>query len=124
MDIESFRDYCLTRPGAEECFPFGDDVLVYKILGKVFTYAALTPRDGVFIANMKCDTEYSAELMERYAGICFGYHSDKKYWITVTLESDVPDELIRHLIDHSIEEVVRNMSRKQQEAYRLRYGNR
>ena len=62
--------------------------------------------------------------MERYAGICFGYHSDKKYWITVTLESDVPDELICRLIDHSIEEVVRKMPRKQQEAYRLRYGNR
>ena len=73
--------------------------------------------DGRFIANMKCDTEWSAELIEHYSGITFGYHSDKKYWITVELESDLPDELIMRLISHSVEEVVRKMPKKMQKAY-------
>ena len=118
MNIEEYRDYCVGLKGAEECFPFGYDTLVYKVLGKMFTYAGLEPRDGRFIANMKCDTEWSAELMERYSGITFGYHSDKKYWITVELESDVPDELIRRLISHSIDEVVKKMPKKAQRFYR------
>lgn len=117
MNIEEYRDYCVGLKGAEECFPFGSDTLVYKVLGKMFTYAGLEPKDGRFIANMKCDTEWSAELMEHYSGITFGYHSDKKYWITVELESDLPDELIMRLISHSVEEVVRKMPKKMQKAY-------
>ncbi len=118
MNIEDFRNHCLAVKGAVECFPFGDDTLVYKVMGKVFTYAGLTPRDGRFIANMKCDPERSAALRERYEGIFFGPHSDKKYWITVALESDVPDRLIAELLLHSVDEVVRKLPRKAREAYR------
>lgn len=117
MNIEEYRDYCLSVKGSEECFPFGDDTLVYKVLGKVYTYAGLNPKDGRFIANMKCDTAWSAELMERYSGITFGYHSDKKYWITVELESDVPDELVKRLISHSVDEVVKKMPKSKQRLY-------
>lgn len=121
MNIEDFRNHCLAVKGAVEYFPFGDDVLVYKVMGKVFTYAGLTPRDGRFIANMKCDPERSAELRERYEGIFFGPHSDKKYWITVALESDVPDRLIAELLLHSVDEVVRKLPRKTREAYRQQF---
>lgn len=117
MNIEQFRDFCLTVKGAEECFPFGSDVLVYKIMGKMFTYCGLEPNDGCFIANMKCSTERSAELMEQYDGIFFGRHSDRKYWITVALDSDVPDSLICELILHSVEEVVKKMPKKMQREY-------
>ena len=77
MNIEEYRDYCLGVKGAEECFPFGSDTLVYKVLGKMFTYAGLAPTDGRFIANMKGATEWSAELMGHYSGMTFGYPSDK-----------------------------------------------
>jgi predicted DNA-binding protein (MmcQ/YjbR family) len=66
---------------------------------------------------MKCDPDKSAELMERYNGIWFGPYSDKKHWITVYLESDVPDELIKELIDHSIEQVIAKLSKKKQQEY-------
>ncbi len=55
--------------------------------------------------------------MERYNGIWFGPYSDKKHWITVYLESDVPDELIKELIDHSIEQVIAKLSKKKQQEY-------
>lgn len=117
MNIEEFREYCLTIKGATECFPFDENTLVFKVMGKVITYAPLAPREGRFWANMKCDTEKSAELMEQYDGILFGCHSDKKYWITVYLESDVPDKLIKELINHSVEEVIKKLPRKQRDEY-------
>ena len=83
----------------------------------MFTYCGLEPKDGCIIANMKCSTEHSAELMERYDGIFFGRHSDRKYWITVALDSDVPDSLICELILHSVEEVVKKMPKKMQREY-------
>ena len=84
----------------------------------MFAYASLRPKDGRFFTNIKCDTEKSAMLMEHYEGIEFGYYSDKKYWISVYLESDVPDKLIKELIMHSVDEVIKKFSKKKQEEYR------
>lgn len=118
MDIEQFREYCLSVKGAEECMPFNDRILVYKVMGKMFTFASLQPKDGHIRANMKCDPEKSAELREQYTGISFGFYSDKKYWITIRLESDVPNTLIRELIRHSVAEVIRKLPKNKQAAYR------
>ena len=112
MNIEEYRDYCLSIEGATECTPFGEYTLVYKVMGKMFTFAPLRPKDGRFWADMKCDPEKSVELMEAYNDIYFGSYSDKKYWITVNLEGDVPDKLIKELIDHSVEEVIKKLFKK------------
>ncbi len=117
MNIEEFREYCLSVNGATESFPFDEHTLVYKVMEKVFAYATLKPKDGCFFANLKCDPGKSAELMNRYDGILFGYHSDKRYWISVYLENDVPDKLIKELIDHSVDEVIKRLSQKKQEEY-------
>lgn len=119
MNIEDFREYCLSVKGATESFPFDEHTLVFKVMDKMFAYAPLQPREGRFWTNMKCATDKSAELMERYEGILFGCHSDKKYWITVYLESDVPDKLIKELINHSVEEVIKKLPRKKREEYEL-----
>ena len=107
MNIEEYREYCLSIKGVTESFPFDEHTLVYKIMDKMFTFAPLNPKEGRFWADTKCDTTKSTELMEQYSGISFGPYSDKKYWITIYLESDVPDSLIKELINHSIEEVVK-----------------
>jgi hypothetical protein len=61
---------------------------------------------------MKCEPEKSAQLMKYYEGITFGYHSDKKHWISVYIQSDVPDRLIEKLIGHSVEEVIKKLPKK------------
>lgn len=119
MNIEEYREYCLTIKGATEGFPFDKHTLVYKVMEKMFTFATLNPKEGRFWASMKCDPLKSAELMERYNGIVFGAFSDKKYWINVYLESDVPDSLIKELISHSVEEVVKKLPNKKQQEYLL-----
>ena len=117
MNIEELREYCLSVKGATECMPFDEDTLVFKVMGKMFTYTGLRPKNGEFWANMKCDPETSTELMEKYNGIFFGHHSDKKYWISIYLESDLDDKLIKELIDHSVEEVIKKLPKKKQEEY-------
>ena len=117
MNIEEFREYCLVVKGAEECMPFDNQTLVYKVMGKMFTYVSLQPKDGRFCANMKCAPEKSIELMEQYRDIFFGYYSDKKYWITVHLEGDVPNALIQELIRHSVEQVIQKLPKSKQALY-------
>lgn len=121
MDIEQFRDFCLSVKGASESMPFDEDTLVFKVMGKMFAYASLLPHEGryegMLLANMKCAPERSALLMERYGGIFWGPYSDKKYWITLSLESDVPDSLIRELVLHAVDEVLRKLPKKRQREY-------
>jgi len=99
MNIEDFRNYCITKNGTEECFPFGEDTLVYKVHGKIFAITGLD--DDTFRVNLKCDPQYALELRDEYAQIIPGWHMNKKHWNTVYFEDGLPEELLRKLIDHS-----------------------
>ena len=107
MDVESFREYCLVKPRATEGTPFGEDVLVFKVAGKMF---ALTGLDRIpATANLKCDPDLALELRDRYDQIRPGYHMNKKHWNTVEIESGIPEAELRRMIDHSYELVVKSL---------------
>lgn len=110
MNIEEFRAYCLSKKGVEETFPFGEETLVFKVMGKVF---ALTGLDAAeFSVNLKCDPDWALELREEYPEISPGYHMNKKHWNTVLFEGDLDEELLRKLVDHSYELVVQGLPKK------------
>lgn len=118
MNIEELRELCLTMKGASECMPFDENTLVFKVMNKMFAFAPLIPREGSFFVNLKCDPERLAELREKYEGIVMGYHSDKKYWISLYIQSDVPEDLIKELVQHSVDEVIKKLPKKKQEEYK------
>ena len=104
MDLADFREYCLTKAGASEDTPFGPDVLVFKVGGKMFALAAL---DEVPVrVNLKCDPELALDLRDRYQQVRPGYHMNKKHWNTVEIENGISDSEIRKMIDHSYDLVV------------------
>jgi predicted DNA-binding protein (MmcQ/YjbR family) len=114
MNIEEFREYCLSVKGATESLPFlNHNVLVFKVMEKMFAYIPLEPKDGIFKADLKCNPEKSIELREKYSGIT---QTDFKtlLWNLITLESDVPDDLIKELILHSVEEVIKKLPKRKQ----------
>lgn len=117
MNIEEVREACISIKGATEGFPFGEDTLVYKVMDKMFAYMGLESRDGEFWLNLKCDPEKAIELRELYTGIRPGYHSNKKYWNTIVIESDVPDKVITELIQHSVNEVIKKLPKIKQAEY-------
>jgi len=107
MNIESLRNYCLNKFGTEECFPFDEHTLVFKVKGKMF---ALIPLDEeMLFVNLKCDPEYAVELRERYSEITPGYHMNKTHWNTVLINGQLPENLIYELIDHSYVLVVKSL---------------
>ena len=117
MNIEELRNCCLSVKGATECFPFDDTVLVFKVMEKMFAYVSLAPKDGMLSVNLKCKPDRSIELREHFMGIVHGLHTKGLLWNKVALESDVPDKLIRELIDHSVEEVIKKLPKKKQQEY-------
>jgi len=109
MDLAQFREYCLSKPRATEGTPFGPDVLVFKVRGKMFALAAL--EEVPTTVNLKCDPDLALELRDRYEQIQPGYHMNKKHWNTVEIESGIPDAEVREMIDHSYELVTQSLSK-------------
>jgi len=107
MNLESFRDYCLEKPGATEGTPFGPDVVVFKVGGKMFALASLDEVPAR--VNLKCDPDLALELRDRYEQVRPGYHMNKKHWNTVEIDSGIPEAELRKMIDHSYELVVKNL---------------
>jgi predicted DNA-binding protein (MmcQ/YjbR family) len=100
MDIVALRDYCISKKGASESFPFGEDTLVFKVKGKIF---ALVNLDGDLSINLKCDPSLAIELRERFSSVIPGYHMNKKHWNTVMLNGSIPDKEVFFWIDHSFD---------------------
>lgn len=112
MDIEEFRHYCISKKAVAEEFPFDADTLVFKVGGKMFALSGL--ERVPFQIALKCDPERAIELRDEYPDlITEAYHMSKKHWNSVQPESLNP-KLVRELIDHSYDLVVKGMTKKQQ----------
>ncbi|XCF06879.1 MmcQ/YjbR family DNA-binding protein [Tamlana crocina] len=114
MNIEQIRTYCLNKKGTTEDFPFDEDTLVFKVTGKMFAAASLKWWEkGEAAINLKADPEYSETLRADYNSIRPGYHMSKKHWNTLYLhEGELPAQLVKDLIDHSYEMVVKGLPKK------------
>lgn len=111
MRIATVQDHCLKKKGKiTEEFPFGEDVLVYKVEGKVFLLTRV--EEHPLSLNLKCDPDYAIELRERYDAVTPGYHMNKKHWNTVVLDGSVPVGEVLKMIDHSYEQVVMGLPLK------------
>jgi len=115
MDLEQFREYCLSRVAATESMPFGEGVLVFKVAGKIFALAALDEIPAT--VNLKCDPDLALELRDRYEQVQPGYHMNKRHWNTVEIDSGIPEAELRKMIEHSYDLVVRALPKAQR--YRL-----
>jgi predicted DNA-binding protein (MmcQ/YjbR family) len=98
MDLDSYRTYCLKKKGVKETFPFGENTLVFKVMGKMFSATDIEEFSSI---NLKVDPELGAELREQYASVVPGYHMNKKHWITVMMDGSISDKLIKQWIDNS-----------------------
>jgi predicted DNA-binding protein (MmcQ/YjbR family) len=107
MDLAQFREYCLSKPRATEGTPFGPDVLVFKVRGKMFALAAL--EEIPTTVNLKCEPDLALELRDRYEQVRPGYHMNKRHWNTVEIESGIPDAEVRKMIDHSYQLVIKSL---------------
>jgi predicted DNA-binding protein (MmcQ/YjbR family) len=102
---------CLAKPGSREEYPFGDEVAVFKVAGRMFALVPLGASPASI--SLKCDPDLALGLRARYAAITAGYHLNKRHWNTVELDGSVPDEELLDLIDHSYDLVVARLTRAQ-----------
>ena len=108
MKPAELRDACLSFPGAEETFPFGPEVSVFKVAGKMFALSELAA-DSLRV-SLKCDPGLAETLRETHAAVIPGYHLNKRHWNTVIIDGSLTDKAIRDMIEDSYDLVVSKLS--------------
>ncbi|MGL4364564.1 MAG: MmcQ/YjbR family DNA-binding protein [Bacteroidales bacterium] len=111
MHIEEVREYCLSKPYSEECLPFNDEILAFKICGKIFALLALS-KQGL---NLKCEPNFAITLRDSFEEVTGAYHMNKKHWNTINLQGNVPTKSICEWIDHSYSLVVAKLTKAQKQ---------
>lgn len=126
MDYPQVRDYFLSKPEAEEDFPFYPDVPVFKVKGKMFGLLSYGDKDSsdanIARINLKCDPEHALTLRFFFDAVKPGYHMNKKHWNTVMLDGSVPEYDLRKMIDHSYSLVIKKLKKTERQAMELAYG--
>ena len=120
MNYQQAKTYLLSKPAAKEDYPFGPDVLVPKVKGKMF--ATLGERNGSAAINLKCDPDQAFALRDIFDAVIPGYHMNKKHWNTVILNGTIPRGEIERMIDHSYGLVVKSLKKLERQALEALYG--
>ncbi len=110
MNIELLREYCLLKNSVEETTPFGPDVLVFKVSGKMFLLLPLATDQLQF--NVKCNPDSALELREQYNCVKPGYHMNKQHWNTIIVDGTVSTKILKEWIDHSYDLIVAGLPKK------------
>jgi len=113
MNIETLREYCLSKKAVTEDFPFGETTLVFRVKNKIFLLVSLDASPLQF--NAKCEPDKAVELREQYDAIQPGYHMNKKHWNTVVIDGSVSSALIKEMIDDSYNLIIQSLPKKLKE---------
>lgn len=114
MNFDALREYALKKSHAAESQPFGDDVLVFKVMNKIFMMMDFEHPTNL---SLKCDPELAVELRERYSAVLPGYHMNKTHWNTVILDNTIPPKEIFKMVDNSYDLVVKSLPRSKRDTF-------
>jgi len=113
MNVEDISEYCLKKRGTSEDFPFDEETLVFKVVGKMY---ALIPLERIPLQiNLKCGPELAVDLRERYDSVRPGYHMNKNHWNTILIDGSLREELILEWIDLSYDLVIKGLKKSEKE---------
>lgn len=114
MTNDEIASYCLLKPGAYIDYPFGPDVVIFKVKNRIF--AQLFTLKDEPVATFNCDADVGEFYRRVYPDtVTRGYHCpavQQPYFNTVKLDGTVPDGEIRPMIDHSYDRVLKKLPRK------------
>ncbi|WP_027856319.1 MmcQ/YjbR family DNA-binding protein [Marinobacterium jannaschii] len=117
MNKQQLSDYLAAKPGAVMEYPFGPDVRVFKVRGKMF--ALYDPADDPVRVNLKCDPQEALMLRDLFEAVLPGYHMNKRHWNTVLIDGSLPDGEIERMIDNSYQLVVKGLKKAERDALAL-----
>ncbi len=116
MNAAELRDYCLSLPGSDELFPFGPEISVFKVAGKIFALCRFS--EHPLRISLKCDPSLAEQLRKTHPAVIPGYHLNKRHWNTVIIDGSIPDQMILDLVEDSYDLILSKLPRARRQALR------
>ncbi len=113
ISFEDIRNYCLSKGGVTEDFPFDMTTLVFRVGDKMFLLTDVQSKE--LSVNLKCEPGLSLQLRSTYESVKPGYHMNKKHWNTVIIDGNIPDKEIFMMIDHSYDLVFKKLKKSEKD---------
>lgn len=86
----------------------------YQIGGKMFAAVCLDSNNIPHYITLKLDPTEGEFLRKQYADIIPGYYMNKTHWNSVKADGEVPDDLLKDMLDKSYRLVLSGFSKKKQ----------
>lgn len=116
MNIQQLYEFCLSKKGVTEHFPFDEDTFVFKVGGKIFALTSLSNWEkGNPAINLKCNPDKAIALRAEYEAVTPGYHMNKNHWNTIHFNNDVSDKMMCELINDSYTLIFKSLTKKLQQ---------
>ena len=114
MNIEEFREFCLSLPGSSEKMPFqafraAQSILAFYVRGKIFCFFDIDTFDA---CTIKCNPDAIDELEASHNAVDAPYNMNCRYWISIRFNGDMPDKEIRYWTQKSYEIVSKRTRQK------------
>lgn len=113
MELKSLEKELLSKKGAKKEFPFGDNIMVFKVQNKMF--ALISWEENPLKINLKCEPSDAIAYREIYPCVSSGYHMNKKHWNTITIDGSMKEEIFKDMINDSYYLVVSKLTKKEKE---------
>lgn len=115
------REYLLAKPEAQEDFPFGPDVMVFRVKEKMFATLSQGKNTEHYWMNVKCEPQQALILRDMFESVIPGYHMNKKHWNTVILDGTIPKHEVERMIDHSYTLIAKSLKKVERMQLELHY---
>lgn len=112
--LAALRSQLLSQPASEETYPFGPEVMVFKVAGKMF--ALLAWQESPMRLSVKAEPQQVLWWQQCYPQIGPGYHLNKRHWVTAQLDDALPWETLCRLVADSYALVVAGLPKAQRQA--------
>ena len=107
------QSHCLSKKAAEEDYKPEWDAIRYMVCGKMFAIIH-SDSEGIPVISVKHVPEHGIELREKYCEVIPGYHFNKKHWSSIYLNGNLPETVLKQMLNQSYELVVRKLPKKVQ----------
>jgi predicted DNA-binding protein (MmcQ/YjbR family) len=113
MNIETYRNYCISKKGVTESFPFPNlpNLLVFKVGDKMFTATDVAKFESI---SLQCSPETIDELRAKYPAITMHKYFSERHWSLVFMNKSIPDKTLLEWIDDSYELALSKLTKKKQ----------
>lgn len=110
MSKENIEKFLSGMKGGKSSYPFGPEALVFKVMGKM--YALVSQQEETPRLTLKVNPADGEVLVDQYDSVTPGYYMNKKHWITISLNGELPMEKIQDLSENSYALVTSKLTKK------------